>query len=336
MRIPEEREQALRAFFSSPRASERHAPLPVIHLSRVLQMPVWELYQLSNRQSRHYQSLRIPKQSGGFRELHVPDEPLRQVQEAILRRILSGFAPAESATAYHPGASLLQNALPHVGKPLVLKLDIRDFFDSISYALVRSRVFSGDYFPAPAAAMLTSLCTLDDLLPQGAPTSPAAANLVMREFDLELSAWCGERRIAYTRYCDDMAFSGDFSPREVLCRVREGLRPLGMELHREKTLCLPAWKAQRVTGVSVNSRPRMPAAARRALRQTLYYCRKFGPADHLLHTGAPGPRLPDDSPDVPAYLRSLLGRVDFALQLDPGDRELRDSRSWLLETLRRG
>ena len=358
MSNPLEREQALRAYISSPRPSERHAPLPVIQLSKALRMPVWELYQLSNHQSRHYRLVRIPKKNGDFRELHVPDEPLKQVQEAILHTVLRGYPPAESATAYHPGASLLQNAAPHVGKPLVLKTDIAGFFDSITYPMVRAKVFPNSSFPAPAAAMLTSLCTLDDQLPQGAPTSPAIANLVMKAFDETIEAWCAPQEISYTRYCDDMTFSGYFPPKKVLNKLREELSRLGMELREEKTRSLPYWRSQRVTGVAVNQRPRMPADSRRALRQELYYCRKFGPQSHLERRGTavyqrqdgagpsgacpggacpggacPGGACPGGAWDVPLFLRSLLGKVSFALQLDPGDLEMQGYRQWLMKEL---
>lgn len=333
MELSRKPEQALLAYFSSSRASERHAPPEVIQLSKILRMPVWKLYELSNHQNRHYRLLRIPKQDGSFRELHVPDEALRQTQKAILHRVLVCFSPAESATAYHPGASLLQNAAPHVGKKLLLKTDISAFFDSIPYTLVRAKVFSRPYFSPAAGAMLSALCTLDDLLPQGAPTSPAIANLVMKDFDKAITAWCAPREIAYTRYCDDMAFSGSFSPKEVLSQVRKELWKLGMDLNRKKTCCIPDWRRQNVTGVCVNQRPRLPAPVRRELRQILYYCRKFGPESHLLRQGDIRFLQEDGLPDVPAFLRSLLGKVNFALQIDPQSRDMRDAREWLVQAL---
>lgn len=319
----------LLTYFSSPRNCERHAPPSVVALSRQLQLPVWKLYRIANRQSSYYRSAMLPKASGGFRMLDVPCSLLKTVQRRIYRIILAPLECASSATAYRKGCSVPKNAAPHTGKPLVLKLDIADFFGSITYALIRGLVFTDGLFPPPAAILLASLCTLDDLLPQGAPTSPALANLVMKPFDGKMERWCGERQIAYTRYCDDMTFSGLFSPEQVIFTVASRLKPLGMELNEKKTRLLPRWKCQSVTGLVVNEGVRANRDYRRALRQTIYYCQKFGLSGHLARLGLP------DSPEEAIHLCArLLGQTAFVLSANPGDREMAEYRQWLTAQLK--
>ena len=149
---------------------------------------------------------------------------------------------------------------PMWGKPCVLKLDIRHFFDSILYSAVKETAFPAEVYAENLRILLAMLCYGWDRLPQGAPTSPCITNILMRDFDNEVGAWCRERQIAYTRYCDDMTFSGDFARDEVLRCVEPRLRALGFYLNPGKTKWLPADRRQLVTGIVVNksamSRPK--------------------------------------------------------------------------------
>lgn len=280
------------------------------------------LYTLSNQTRRHYRTVRIPKGNGEFRELRVPDAQLKAVQSRIARRLLVLEEISPYATAYRPGGSTLRNATPHVGQPLVLKLDIRRFFDHAIYPLVKEKAFPSTRYSEPNRILLTLLCMDRDALPQGAPTSPAISNLILRDFDDTVGAWCAERDIAYTRYCDDMTFSGTFDPRAVKALVRSELKKRGFFLHEQKTVLVGRGQRQSVTGIVVNDRPRVSATDRRKLRQEWYYCQKFGVADHLRHVGS----------DLSAedYLAQLLGRVNYVLSVDPEDREMRACRQWLM------
>ena len=99
------------------------------------------LYALSNHTQKHYHKKVIPKGNGGERVLHVPDEFLKAVQRSIAKNILAYEEVSPYAMAYRYGASTVKNAKPHVGKSVVLKLDIKNFFDSIIYHLVKKKVF---------------------------------------------------------------------------------------------------------------------------------------------------------------------------------------------------
>lgn len=284
------------------------------------------LYAVSNSLPGHYRQVALPKGDGTDRRLLVPDEVLKGIQRRIDRRLLAYMPVSPYAAAYRCGGGIGPNARPHVGQPMVLKLDIRGFFDSVLYSTVKERVFPAQRFSEPVRILLTILCYYKDALPQGAPTSPAISNIILREFDETVGAWCRERGIAYTRYCDDMTFSGSLDAGEVTAFVRGELRAMGFFLNDRKTRLLRAGQRQTVTGLVVNERMGVSPQYRRRLRQELYYCKKFGVEEHLARTGC--------QETAAAYRRSLLGRVNFVLQFSPEDREMRSYRDWLLAQLR--
>ena len=169
------------------------------------------LYALSNHAQNHYSQVFIPKKNGKKRKLLIPDYLLKQVQTNILKHILVQFPVSPYATAYKRGCSTVFNAFPHLNQKLLLKLDIHDFFGSITYIDVYQKVFKSELFPPSVRTLLTHLCCYHDALPQGAPSSPYISNLILKPFDNYIGNWCKKQQITYTRYCDDMTFSGDFN-----------------------------------------------------------------------------------------------------------------------------
>lgn len=259
-----------------------------------------------------------------MRALLVPDPLLKRVQVNLLHHVLDGFSVSSSAMAYHKGASVVKNARAHAGKPTVLKLDIRDFFGSITFPMVLKSAFSSCYFPPPVGTMLTALCCFKDCLPQGAPTSPAISNLVMRPFDIYMEGWCAERGVAYTRYCDDLTFSGEFAAAAVRWKAYGFLRAMGFEPNLGKERVVGAGSRQMVTGLVVNEKPQVPRDIRRRLRQEVHYCELYGPEGHLRRMGDRR-YLPDGEEGLRAYLRSLLGRISYVAYVNPEDRGFREA-----------
>lgn len=296
-------------------------------LARDLGFSIQTLYAVSNSLPQHYHPAELPKRDGTVRHLSVPDPLLKTIQRRIADRLLPLLPVSPCATAYRCGAGPLRNATPHVGKPLILKLDIRDFFGSVLYSAVKESAFPAFIYAEPLRVLLTMLCYYDEGLPQGAPSSPTISNLILRDFDQTVGTWCARRDITYTRYCDDLTFSGSFDAGEVQAFAGAELRSRGFFLNTRKTRLLPAGGRQTVTGLTVNEHPAVPPQLRRKLRQELYYCRRFGVAEHLARTGQ----------DLPprAYLQSLLGRVSYVLQIEPERTEARQWREWLLEALAR-
>ncbi|MBQ3111217.1 MAG: RNA-directed DNA polymerase [Clostridia bacterium] len=281
------------------------------------------LYALSNHSTKHYHKTVIPKHSGGERVLHVPDEFLKAVQRSIVRNLLAYEAVSPHARAYCYGASTVKNALPHKGHRVLLKLDIQNFFDSINYPLVKNKVFTKERFSESNRVLLSLLCTYKDTLPQGAPTSPFVSNIIMKDFDNTVGTWCNERNITYTRYCDDLTFSGDFNQDEVKTFVSQELRKMGFFLNAKKTTLLHDGQQKCVTGIVVNDKLNAPLRYRKGIRQEVYYCKKFGIEEHIKKQGIEKTRE--------GYLKSLLGRINYVLSIDDTNEEMKSYKAWALK-----
>ena len=283
------------------------------------------LYKLSNRIKFHYHKTEIPKKNGGTRILSVPSEELRAVQRKIADVILYNEPVSVHATAYRYGSSTVFNASPHVNKDIVLNLDILHFFDSILFSEVKDKVFPAEKYSEQIRTLLSILCYYKDSLPQGAPSSPAITNIIMRDFDDTVGKWCKTRNIAYTRYCDDMTFSGNFDVKEVIGFIKTQLRKNGFLLNTAKTRVSRNNKRQSVTGIVVNEKLSIPAEYKRKLRQEIYYCNKFGINSHMA-------RLDFDGNEI-SYINHLLGRINYVLSVTPDDKQMLDSKKLLLGML---
>ena len=285
-----------------------------------LGIPIKTLFSVSNSLSSHYKRVKIPKKNGSFRELSVPDEILKKIQTAIARKILAYEPISQYAQAYKTGASVQRNASHHVGKKKILKLDIKHFFDSILYSTVKDKCFPAERFSEPIRILLSMLCYNRESLPQGAPSSPIITNIIMRDFDEKVGEFCDERNISYTRYCDDMTFSGDFNEKEVIALVKQELKKLGLFLKNRKTAVIPNAKRQTVTGIVVNEKINLTKEYKKKIRQEMHYITKFGLDEHLKRIG---------ETDKKKYLLSIKGRIAFVLQTTPNDKEFLEYKSLL-------
>ncbi len=272
--------------------------------------PVKTLYGLSNSLNKHYHTVYVPKSDGSKRKLSVPDLILKLVQKSIADNILVQYPVSQYAKAYKPGSSVQKNARPHIGKKKILKLDIEGFFDHILYSQVKDIVFYKEKYSESIRILLSMLCYYRDSLPQGAPTSPAITNIIMYDFDETVGAFCDAKTIAYTRYCDDMTFSGDFDEKEIINLVKNELSKLGLHLKNRKTSVIPATKCQYVTGLVVNEKMNIAKDYKKKIRQEMYYIRKFGLDGHLKKIGISNKEQ---------YILSLKGRIAFVLQTIPND-----------------
>lgn len=286
------------------------------------------LYRFSRNSSRCYREAEIPKRSGGVRRLMIPDSGLKAVQRRILRNILLERPVSPCAFAYRKGVGIRDNAAVHIGQERILKLDIQDFFDSITSSAVYGLAFPGTLFPPPVRGLLTALCCYKGRLPQGSPASPAISNLVMKPFDDSMDLWCRQRGIRYSRYCDDMTFSGSFEPGEVIRKTQSYLSELGMKLNWEKTGVYAENCRQEVTGITVNQKVQLSKDYRRKLRQDCYYCRKYGVAGHMERQGFDGRETEEH------FLARLLGKIDYLLCIDPSNEEFKAQRDYFRQMMK--
>ena len=281
-------------------------------IEKDLGYPAKTLYGLSNNLKKHYHNVYIPKSDGTKRKLSVPDLILKNVQRSIVDNILAYYPISKYATAYKSGSNVQKNAAPHVNKKKIFKLDIEGFFDNIIYSQVKDIVFCESKFSESIRILLTILCYYKESLPQGAPTSPAITNIIMYDFDEIIGEYCNARNVAYTRYCDDMTFSGDFDEKEIISLVKDELKKLGLFLKNSKTAVIHSSKRQTVTGIVVNEKINLTKEYKKKIRQEMYYIEKFGIENHAKNQGIS---------NVPEYIMSLKGRIAFVLQTCPEDRE---------------
>ena len=284
------------------------------------------IYSISNNIEKNYKIYKIKKRNGKYRTIYEPNLILKQIQKQILNNILNNKSISKYAKAYHKGIQLKDNAIPHINKEMILKLDIKDFFENILFLDIYNSCFPIEYFPKSVGMILTYLCTYDNHLTQGSPTSAYISNLVMKEFDEELGNWCNLRNISYTRYSDDMTFSGAFNPSELITKVRKMLYKLGLELNNDKIHIVYKSSSQNVTGIVVNEKMQVNVKYRNKIRQEIYYIKKFGLSSHL--------KKCDINIDSKRYLNILYGRVLYVLQINENDKEFIKYRQFI-ENLKR-
>jgi len=281
----------------------------------------WLAFSEETPEPRHYVAFAIPKRSGGYRILYAPKPRLKQVQRWILEQILSKAAPLPAAHGFVPGRSIHTNAAPHARRDIVITLDLEHFFPSITYRRVRG-VFQSLGYGEEVAVALAMLCTVKPaakvreflggirhrMLPQGAPTSPALANLASRRLDARLSGLAKRFGCAYTRYADDLTFSGgetfEKSLERFLPLLRRIIKGEGFLLNKKKMHFARRGARQRVTGLVVNDGPSVSRCYRRQLRAILHNARKSG-------------LEAQNQANHPHFAECLRGRIEFVRSTHP-------------------
>lgn len=314
---------------TSDAARLRQAQLPTFDgeagLAEWLGVPLTKLRWYSHDKrvdaAWHYVRYELPKKSGGTRVILVPKTDLKAMQRKIYTELLAKLPVHPAAHGFVPAHSITSNAAPHVGRELVLNLDLKDFFPSISFRRVRGLFLSFGYSYA-VASTLALLCTERDRHPvqrggktvyaaiggrtliQGAPTSPALANLAARRLDIRLSGLAEKLGLTYTRYADDLTFSGDdFNAMMSAGRTAKTIiESEGFTLHVEKTRLYRQSNRQIVTGIVVNDKLATPREIRRRVRAILH---------QAAHTGLNAQNR-ENIPHFRAYLRGLIGYVHQA------------------------
>lgn len=252
--------------------------LPVLfdrkHVNMVLKMwqlkfPCYNLFYIKSKRK--------------YREIVAPSLKLKRRQRWILENILEKIPLSQYCHGFVHGRSIVTNARTHIGKDRILTMDIQDFFPSIKEEQVRE-VFQSAGYSFSAAERLTEICCFQGKLPQGAPSSPYLANLFCRKMDGELGEIARKYELIYTRYADDMTFSGDKDLEFLIPLVEDTLQKYGFSANKEKTRIGKNHKM--VTGLLIEENTlKVPKYFKRRLKQEIYYCKKFGVFSHLQNTG---------------------------------------------------
>ena len=290
----------------------------VIWCAALLGVEVNRLEEILNNVSGHYQEFWMRKRSGGYRMISAPDKDLQAIQSTIYSRILSSVTIVHpAAVGFRCGRSVVDNAAPHLGKRYVLKMDIHDFFGSIRSPRVR-QTFKKIGYPENVSKVLGALCCLHRHLPQGAPTSPALSNIVGYEMDRKLAALAAEYGLTYTRYADDLTFSGDVFPKEqIIPQVKRIIRDEKFEPNHKKTHFMNQSSRKIITGGSVASGVKLtiPKSKKREIRKNVYFILTKGLAEHQRRIGS----------HDPAYLKRLIGMLCYWRAIEPDNTYASDS-----------
>jgi hypothetical protein len=291
---------------------------------------------------RHYSYRVLTKNFGSVRLIEAPKPRLKALQRLILRDVLDRIPAHPAVHGFVPGRSILTFVTPHVGRQVVLRMDLADFFPSIGAARVQA-LFRTAGYPETVADLLGGLCTTatpadvwreagidvdrerlqqarsmyrERHLPQGAPTSPALANLCGYRMDCRLAALARAAGAAYTRYADDLAFSGDtefaraierFAVQAAAIAQEEGFR-----VHHRKTRVMRQGVRQHLAGLVTNERANVPRDEYDRLKATLTNCVRLGPEGQ-------------NREGHPAFREHLLGRIGFVEGVNPArGRRLRE------------
>lgn len=310
--------------------------LPVFHdpqsLAEWLQIPLGRLAWLVHRfevdqqpadeRRAHYHFRWLSKRTGGKRLIESPKPLLKKIQLRILREILDKVPPHSAAHGFVPGRSIRTNASPHVCQKVVLKFDLENFYPGVGFARVTA-IFRSLGYSREAAIWLSRLTTAalpsraaqwsfaaPELkpyfrrhLPQGAPTSPALANLSAFSLDLRLAGLARSFGAEYTRYADDLTFSGGHSFLRSLAvfipLAEQVVRAERFRTNRAKRRVVRNHRQQRVTGVVVNDRPNVSRREFDRIKAILTNCVRRGPStqNHAGHD------------DFGAHLRGTIAHV---------------------------
>jgi RNA-directed DNA polymerase len=281
---------------------------------------------------QHYHYAFVPKASGPPRLIEAPKPRLKAIQRRILDEILGKVPVHPAAHGFVAGRSAVTNAHLHAGEAFVLCLDLKAFFPTLRMARIHG-IFRTLGYPWAVARLLTGLCSTETPmalfarlpaasrpdwplqalycsrhLPQGAPTSPCLANLAAWQLDRRLAGLARRIGVRYTRYADDLSFSGDHKIAARLPSLQRGVEQIvsdeGFALNPAKTRIMRAGQRQQVTGIVVNEHCNLARDEFDRLKAILHNCVVHGPAGQ-------------NRADHPDFRRHLDGRVAWVEQLNP-------------------
>jgi RNA-directed DNA polymerase len=305
-------------------------------LGVTLQKLRWMAYDGFSSKYSLYHTFTIAKRSGGERTISAPCRMLKQAQRTILREIIDKMPCEGPAHGFVKGHSPLTNARPHVGKGTVINVDLKDFFPNIQIQRAAFVFTSYGYSPA-IATILALVCTSRTLesvkqpdseeiryeakgkraLPQGAPTSPGLANQVARRLDRRLEAFAKKIGWTFTRYADDITFSGPRVSRRKAQSVMDSIvtyiENSGFKPHPEKRKIVTQGGRQQVTGYNVNEKVSVPRTYRQNIRRTLHFAERDG----LQKQHGYEIEKAHASHDIGKWLLGLAGKILFVRTAHP-------------------
>lgn len=262
------------------------------------------------------------KKSGDYRKIVcIKDDPFKHYLKLLAQFLYSWYSLhiPKSVHGFIKNRSIITNAQQHTQKKIVLNVDIKDFFNSISSAEVK-RVFISIGFHANIAEALTRTITVNDALATGFPTSPTVSNIVCIIMDRVFESVCEKRGITYTRYADDLTFSSNDKILTIK-NIQEILGKFGFDINQKKTRIYRRGGPQYVTGLTVvDKKPRLSKKLKRLLRLEAYYIKKYSFRNHLgrsLKDALEKERWPGKLTEMAYHGYGLEGFISYVQSVEP-------------------
>ncbi|WP_067028991.1 reverse transcriptase family protein [Allomuricauda sp. CP2A] len=296
------------------RLDEKGLPLvfSIHHLCLLAGVSVTEILEIcKSDRIRYYKRFKLKKKRGGFRVIQTPENTLKFLHRWILKNILNRVESHEKCFGFDKESSIVKNASAHLGQPAILKIDLQRFYDSINEKRIYGVILSFGYHPNLAVYMAKLLTVRPDsyflstfkkkesslkdklemlnegVLSQGAPTSPKLANLVCRRLDERLNKLALKNQLNYSRYADDITFSGNLVQLEKIKKtVYFIVRDENFYVNYSKTRFIKSGGNFFVTGLSIKDGVvKVPGKKKKEIEHHLYHCLKNGVINHLKSAG---------------------------------------------------
>ncbi len=246
-------------------------------LAALLKLPVNKLERLVVDAPSLYTSFDVPKPNGTKRTIRPPKPVLREVQRTLLDILQGCIRYPRWMMGSVPKRSIFEHAKPHVGRKMVATFDVKAFYPSTTPAMVRPVLERFGLGDAAAEAVL-QLVTKDDQLPQGGPTSGFLANLALEPADRRIDALCRKHNLAFTRYVDDMAISGDRDLTQFQGTIIKAVNDCGYAIAPEKIRYMGRDVPQVVTKLCVNDKLRPTREFMASVKAEIWECLNAGAA----------------------------------------------------------
>ena len=304
--------------------------LPIIfsidHFSKLVGYEELLIYAIMNSPSRYYHSFFIPKRNRKLRQIREPYPTLKEIQNWILHNILHHIPVSKYAKAYVKGKGLIDNVKFHKNQKVIIKLDIKNFFESITQSKI-NLIFLNLGYTKTVSYILSSLCFLDNKLPQGAPTSPYLSNIFFSQIDKRIGTYITNLKLRYTRYSDDITISGNIEDKQIKAIIsfcENTLSEYGLKSQRNKTKILRQNHCQYVTGVVLNKKISAGTKYKKEIRKEIYFINKYGLDSHMIRI-----KLEKQN-----YLSHLLGKINWVLYLEKNNKEFLKYRQDIIELIK--
>ena len=288
------------------------------HLAHFLKISTKRLNWLANDRIKHYTCFNIKKRDGSKREIFAPRSYLKGVQRKILDDLLQRVGLNSHAEGFRKRRSILTNAGRHIGKKVVIKMDVKDFFPSITFKRILGMFIALGY-PRQVSLLLTRLVTHNGRLPIGAPTSPAIANIVSTRLDKRFSRLGDKMGFDYSRYADDLAISShDKKMTRMIPFYKEIMREEGFEVNEAKLKILRSGSRQKITGIVVNKKQNIDRKEIKRLRAVIWNCSHKDIRQEITMWARKTKKLKDPyGYTIDEFKSSLLGKINFVRMVNP-------------------